>query len=108
MYCRIGLLRSFWYSWYCSFSLFIVTGELHGLQHSHQFGALFLHVSSGSGGRIRGYQHLTAICWVCCGVFSVGGLGRGSGLVLIHLTTAVLRLRFHGFSTNDCRGSGPR
>ena len=82
--------------------------ELHGLQHFHQFGALFLHDSSGSGGCIRGYHHLTAICWVCCGVFSVGGLGRGSGLVLIHLTTAVLRLRFHRFSTNDCRGSGPR
>ena len=108
MYCRIGLLRSFWYSWYCCFSLFIVTGELHRLQHFHQFGALFLHDSSGYGGCIRDYHHLTAICWVCCGVFSVGGLGRGSGLVLIHLTTAVLRLRFHGFSTNDCRGSGPR
>ena len=50
--------------------------ELHGLQHFHQFGALFLHDSSG------------------CGVFSVGGLERGSGLVLIHLTTAVLRLTF--------------
>ena len=54
--------------------------ELHGSQHFHQFGALFLHDSSGSGGCIRGYHHLTAICWVCCGVFSVGGLGRGSGL----------------------------
>ena len=50
MYCRIGLLRSFWYSWYCCFSLFIVTGELHRLQHFHHFGALFLHDSSGSGG----------------------------------------------------------
>ena len=25
MYCRIGLLRSFWYSWYCCFSLYVVT-----------------------------------------------------------------------------------
>ena len=82
--------------------------ELHGFQHFHQFGTLFLHDSSGSGECIRGYHHLTAISWVCCGVFSVGGLGRGSGLVLIHLTTAVFRLRFHGFSTNDFRGSGPR
>ena len=57
--------------------------SLHGLQHFHQFSALFLHDSSGYGGCIRGYHHLTAICWVCCGVFSVGGLVRGSGLVLI-------------------------
>ena len=59
---------------------------------------------------LRGYHYLTAICWVCCGVsiFSVGGLGRGSGSVLIHLTMAELLLRFHRFSTNDCRGSGPR
>ena len=82
--------------------------ELHGFQHLHQFVALFLHDSSGYGGCIRGYHHLTAICWVCCGIFSVGGLGRGSGLVLIHLTMAELLLRFHRFSTNDCRGSGPR
>ena len=48
---------------------------------------------------LRGYHNLTAIRWVCCGVsiFCVGGLGRGSGLVLTHLTTAVLRLRFHRF-----------
>ena len=29
-------------------------------------------------------------------------------LVLIHLTIANLLLSIHGFSTNDCRGSGPR
>ena len=56
------------------------------------------------------YHYLTAIGWVCCGVsiFSVGGLGRDSGLVLIHLTIAEFLLRFHRFSTNDCRRSGPR
>ena len=79
--------------------------ELHGFQRFHQFGALFLHDSSGSGGCIRGYHHLTAVSstHVCCGVFSVGGLGRGSGLVLIHLTTAVFRLRFHGFFAGQVR-----
>ena len=29
-------------------------------------------------------------------------------LVLIHLTMANLLLSIHGFSTNDCRGSGPQ
>ena len=94
--------------------------ELHGLQHFHQFAALFLHELQGivlvtragleGAFSLRGYHYLTAICWVCCGVSisSVGGLERGSGLVLIHLTVAELLLRFHRFSTNDCRGSGPR
>ena len=76
--------------------------ELHGFQHLHQFGALSLHelqrvvlvaraCSEGSFS-LRGYHYLTAICWVCCGVsiFSVGGPGRDSGLVLIHLTMAEL------------------
>ena len=59
---------------------------------------------------LRGYHNLTAICRVCCcvSIFSVGGLGRGSGFVLFHLTMAELLLRFHSLSTNDCRGSGPR
>ena len=56
------------------------------------------------------YHYLTAIGWVCFGVsiFSVDGLGRDSGLVLIHLTIAEFLLRFHRFSTNDCRRSGLR
>ena len=66
--------------------------ELHGFQHLHQFGALFLHelqrvvlvTRAGSDGSfsLRGYHYLMAICWVCCGVsiFSVGGLERGSGI----------------------------
>ena len=48
--------------------------ELHGLQHLHQFGALFLHelqrtvlvTRAGLEGAFspKGYHYLTAICWV--------------------------------------------
>ena len=46
---------------------------------------------------LRGRDALVCLSWY-------GGLP----LVLIHLTIAEFLLRFHRFSTNDCRGSGPR
>ena len=46
---------------------------------------------------LRGRGALVCLSWY-------GGLP----LVLIHLTIAEFLLGFHRFSTNDCRGSGPR